>query len=63
LIIGIGGRGDEGAAEARSGPSVLRVSARRPHPEYHLLRHINIFVTVAPADLHKELGVRPMPAT
>ena len=30
-MVGIGGRGDDGAAEARSGPSFLRVSARRPH--------------------------------
>jgi hypothetical protein len=39
-------------AEARSGPSVLR----NWFPENHLLRRINVFVTVALEDLRKELS-------
>ena len=55
MIIGSGGRDDDGAAAAGSGAAVLRVRLEDRIPESHLLRRMNVFVTVALADLHKEL--------
>ena len=55
-MIGDGGRGDDGAAEAGSGQAVLRVPARRSHSaRTTCCAGSNVFVTAALADLHKEL--------
>ena len=56
MIVGSGGRGDDGAADGaiRAGCSTSSGS-KIAIPENHLLRRINVFVTVALADLHKEL--------
>ena len=55
MIIGIGGRVDDGAAERRSGELFYEFRLDDRVPENHLLRRMNVFVTVALADLHKEL--------
>jgi transposase len=55
LIVSIGGRGDDGAAESDQGRLFYEFRLEDRIPENHLLRRINVFVTAALAGLHKEL--------
>jgi hypothetical protein len=55
------GTGDDGAAAARAGRLFYEFRLEDRVPENHLLRRLNVFVTAALADLHKEL--KPITAT
>ncbi|HUW74685.1 MAG TPA: hypothetical protein VMW05_11810 [Methyloceanibacter sp.] len=53
--IGDGGPGDDGSAEAGQGKLFYEFRLDDRIPQNHLLRRIDVFVTAALADLHKEL--------
>ena len=55
MIIRRGGRCDDGAAGRDQGRLFYEFRLEDRIPENHLLRRMNVFVTVALADFHKEL--------
>src|SRR5215475_8897602 len=54
-MIGMGGRGDDGRQRRDQSRLFYEFRLEDRIPESHLLRRMNVFVTVALADLHKEL--------